>query len=233
MKLSLTSRSSRVATITGWVAATTALTVNTIDGLTRRDGYSIVTHVISLSAWGDRAWLGTTAIATMCPSLMACGAGIAGDPCRTRRSRLVGVAVGVAGLAFALLAAFRIDPILGYPSRATLTSTTSGRLHDVGGGLLWLSVATACFAAARLRSHPRARLITRCSFALGLAAFFASAVFVAGATSGDWQKTPAGLLQRIALVALLAPVTVVSLQRRASPPGDHVTVTEGRHGVLR
>ncbi len=181
------------------------------DASSRRDGYDMSRHWISLLQHGDRGWLATAAfgvtgllVLASAPAFRAAqSSGGSGTP---RLVAAIPGLVAVLGLALMVLAICPIDPSMEYPVRAdTYVVSTAGRVHSVAGAVVLASYAALCWciaAAAQRRPGSPAWVpaLARVSAAAIVAAFFACSTLVVLSEAGSWEAARAGAFQRVALL---------------------------------
>lgn len=206
----------------GVSGAVLLLAVILIDGATRT-GYSPYRHGVSQLTLGDTAWLerGTYVV---CGGLVAAlGIGlrrrIAGAPGGTWGPWLV-MAVG-AGLMVA--GVFPTDPALGYPPGQAAVVTTSGRLHQVGGSLLFIGLIGGCFVFARYFGHVQRPGWRMYSIATGIAVTLtamAAGVLYRLATVAGVSDAPVGALELTAFLLGFAWLATIAWRRLPTTPSE-------------
>ena len=183
------------------------------DALSRRDGYDMTRHWVSLLQHGERGWLATAAFALA--GLLVLASVPAFRSVRSVRSaegrapRLVAAIPGlvaVSGMALVALAICPIDPSMEYPVRTEAYEvSTTGRVHSVAGGVLLASFAALCWCiGAATEARPAAASwvpgLARASAAAIVALFVACSTLVVLSDAGSWEAVRAGAFQRLALL---------------------------------
>ena len=161
-----------------------------IDGATR-PGYSPVRHPVSALALGPRGGIQTA-------NFVVCGLAITtGALALAPTYVLLGVAVGVFGLALVASGVFRMDPMRGYPpgtpDGTPETTTRRHDLHDHAGAVVFLALPVAAAIAAFTLADTGWRWHSGVTAALLLAGF--------GAFGTAWENDDprAGLVQRVVI----------------------------------
>ena len=180
------------------------------DALSRRDGYDMSRHWISLLQHGDRGWLATLAFGVTGLLVLASAPAFrAAQSSGGRPPRLVAAIPGLVaalGLALVVLAVCPIDPSMEYPVRAdTYVVSTAGRVHSVAGAVMLASYAGLCWciaSAARRRPGCPAWIpaLARGSAAAIVAVFLVCSTLVVLSEAGSWEAVRAGAFQRVALL---------------------------------
>ena len=185
-----------------------------VEGATR-PGYSWSRNFVSQLATGDG---GVVQIA----NFLVCGAlvlAFAVGLARVLRPRSRWGPLLVAAFAGALLVAgvFVTDPALGYPPGSPRAQTLAGTIHGLAGLAAFLTLSAACFVMARyFAPDPRRRAWAAYSLLSGLLAlgsFVASNAAAVLDERGSWPDAPAGLFQRIGIVAGWAWVAALAWTR--------------------
>ena len=164
-----------------------------IDGATRPD-YHPVRHPVSALALGPRGWVQTTNFLVSGALITASGPGLGA----AADSTWLAVAVMVFGLALVASGLFPMDAMRGYPpgtpDTTPTTTSTSHKLHDWAGVVVFASLpATALIAALTL--DDTAVVIASAVTAVGLVAFFLQ---FGAAWEADAPR--AGLIQRMMII---------------------------------
>lgn len=128
--------------MTHWIGAAGSVlfvVVLVLDGLSR-PGYSPTRHPVSALALGPRGWL-QTANFTVCGAAVTTGAlGVA----FIAEQLLLGTALAVFGVGLIASAAFRMDPMRGYPPGTPSGDpddfSTQHTLHDYAGAVVFFSL---------------------------------------------------------------------------------------------
>jgi hypothetical membrane protein len=182
-------------------------------GLTQgyvRDGFDFGRHALSHLANGPGGWVQTTNFVVSGVMVIGAAVGIA----RVLQSRATGWLLGSFGASMIAAALFPADPVDGFPPGTPLgvptTVSTTGLIHFAAGGIGFLTLAAACFVAARALSRRERPSMARLSFVCGLAVligFFGPVAIPAAGLAGIWFAVVAGW-------AWLA-LTSIHLMRRA------------------
>ncbi len=144
----------RSASVTRWllrcglVAGPAFVIVFSVDGATR-PGYRPLRHPVSSLSLGPRGWVQVTNFAVTGALYLAAAAGLAraADPATRARTDSGLVAVAAAGLIGA--AAFRTDPVSGYPPGSPdvpARPSRTGTAHNLLSAGVFLGVPAAAFA---------------------------------------------------------------------------------------
>jgi len=186
-----------------------------IEGATR-PGYSAWHDYVSALSLGSQGWMQTL-------TFFVCGVLTLGFAIGLRRVLLVGHGATwrprlVGAFGFALIAGglFPTDPSLGYPSGELSTPTVHGTLHILASLVAFGGLATASFVLARrFAGDPRCRGWAVYSIVTGiLVVVFYITATVAGMldANGVIANAPAGLLQRLSIVAGFGWLTLFALR---------------------
>jgi hypothetical protein len=207
----------RSASVTRWllrcglVAGPAFVIVFSVDGATR-PGYRPLRHPVSSLSLGPRGWVQVTNFAVTGALYLAAAAGLAraADPATHARTDSGLVAVAAAGLIGA--AAFRTDPVSGYPA------------HNLLSAGVFLGVPAAAFADG-WQALRRGR-VGWGLYCAGTAVSMLAAMGAAGAGFGQSPRLVnlAGLLQRVSIVTGFGWLTARSEQalRARLPDGNGV-----------
>jgi hypothetical protein len=191
-----------------------------------RDGYSPWRHAVSQLSLGP-GWPVNVVL------LLLGGAGLLGLATAlpralpgTDRPRWTPRFVTIAGIALVLLVIFPIDPGLGYPPGQPAAHHWQGLVHGIAGTALFAALAAAPLTLAR---HLRGRV----DWAPWRAYSIATAVTVAVMypvtvvltsldQAGVWTDAPAGLTQRIGMIASVAWCTLLAGRLLRTAPGQRL-----------
>jgi hypothetical protein len=198
-----------------------------VEGATR-PGYSAWRHAVSQLSLGPGGpvnvallLLGATGVAGLAVALTRTFPG--------ERPRWTPRLVAAASVALALLAIFPIDPGLGYPPGQPTSQHWSGLIHGIAGTILFAALAAAPLT---LNRHVRGRAgWTRWrtySLATGLTvaiAYTATVVLTGLEQAGEWTDAPAGLVQRVALIAGLGWCIRLTARLLADPAHNPINRT--------
>jgi hypothetical protein len=118
----------------------------------------------------------------------------------------------LAGIGFVAAAAFRIDPGLGYPPGTPSGRSLSGSIHDLAGGVVFISLTIAAVLLGRSTpgNAKRGYLVA----AVVATSFVACSVMAALDYAGTFPAAPSGLMERIALFAGVGWLGIVAAQLR-------------------
>lgn len=221
----------RSASVTRWllrcglVAGPAFVIVFSVDGATR-PGYRPLRHPVSSLSLGPRGWVQVTNFAVTGALYLAAAAGLAraADPIRARAEPGL-VAVAAATLIGA--AAFRTDPVSGYPPGSPdvpVRPSRTGTVHNLLAIGVFLGIPAAAFADG-WRALRRGRV----SWGLYCAGTAMSMLATMGAAGAGFSQSPrlvslAGLFQRVSIVTGFGWLTARSEQalRQRLPEGDGV-----------
>ena len=180
------------------------------DALSRRDGYDMSRHWISLLQHGERGWLATVAFGLA--GLLVLASVPAFRSVRSaegRAPRLVAAIPGlvaVSGVALVALAICPIDPSMEYPVRTDVYEVSAtGRVHSLAGGVLLASFAALCWCiGAAVEARPASASwvpgLARTSATAIVAIFVVCSTLVVLSDAGSWEAVRAGAFQRLALL---------------------------------
>jgi Protein of unknown function (DUF998) len=205
----------RILIACGAIGPPVFIVVFLIEGATR-PGYSAWHNFVSSLSLSSQGWM---QILTFC----VCGFLMLGFALGLRRVLQGGhgatwgpLLLGAFGLALIAGGLFTTDPSLGYPPGAPNTPTFHGKLHDLASLVAFGSLAAANFVLARrFAGDPTWRGWTLYSIVTGiLVVVFYVAATVAGTldANGVIANSPAGLLQRLSIVAGFGWVALFALR---------------------
>lgn len=208
-------RRARALIVMGVVGLVGLLVVTTIDGLTRRDGYDLLDHWISLLALGTRAPVGTTTLAVSGILVIVGAVGfsrsMAGSPGGVWFPRTL----GLLGLCLVGAAVFPVDPVSTYPrgSVVAVEPSVDARLHALFGTSVLACMLVLGLLGVRWSRGDAARRRFAISCSVVCAVAVAASVVLVGAQGGQrWDAAFAGLFQRLAMVSITLVVCVVAAQ---------------------
>lgn len=188
----------------------------------RRPDYSPLRHPVSSLALGSRGWVQVTNFALTGTLYLAGAAGL-----RRARDPLLGSRLGpavFAGVGFGLLgsAAFRTDPVSGYPPGTPDTParpTATGARHNIAAAPIFLGIPAGALAFAWRFRQVGKRGWGLYSAATSLSTLIGSALFGAGFSQRSPRLTCcAGLLQRATIATGFGWLTALSAQALRCPP---------------
>jgi hypothetical protein len=218
MRSSATSRpkSERCLLRCGAIAGPLFVSVFLIEGA-RRPDYRPLRHPVSSLSLGPRGWVQVANFAATGTLYLAGAAGLARSPNPTARSRIAAAALGVTGIGLLGAAAFRTDPVSGYPPgtpAAPAQPTATGNLHTVAAVPVFLGIPAA--AATYAWSASRCGRPGWAAYSAATAVAMLTGMGLAGQGFAQASRfvNHAGLFQRAAIVAGLSWLTAVS----ARPP---------------
>lgn len=201
-----------------------------VEGATR-PSYSAWRHAVSQLSLGPGWRLNVTMILLGAAGLLGLAISLPRTLPKSDRPRWTPRLVATAGVALMLLALFPVDPSLGYPPGQPAVHTWHGLIHGIVGTVLFAALAAAPLTLARhLRGRTDWSSWRPYSLATGLGVAVAYAVTVVLASldqAGVWTNAPAGLAQRIALIAGVGWCALLAgrlLETPARRPLDHSTM---------
>jgi hypothetical protein len=202
-----------------------------------RDGYQPLRHPVSSLALGPRGWTQTAKFAVTGVLCLAGAAGLrlAGD--RPSDSRTGPVMVAAAGAGLIASAAFRTDPVGGYPpGTPDLPAAPSrvGAAHTLAAApvFLGLPAAAACYGWRSWRAGQPPGFAVYCA---ATAVTMPVAAALAGAGYGQPSRLGryGGLLQRVAIMAGFAWLTTVSARAPQRAPRRRRNILISARGRTR
>ncbi|HEX5905580.1 MAG TPA: DUF998 domain-containing protein [Propionibacteriaceae bacterium] len=183
-----------------------------------RPGYSPWRHAVSQLSLGPLGWVNTVAILPTGLALLAVAAGLRGALVTGTGSTWAPRLIGVTGVGFLLAGAFPIAPGLDYPPDTPAQQTVSGLIHGLAITVAFGCLSATCFVMARrFAGEPAERGWSRYSTVSGVlvaTGYLATSVLTGLDQAGVLAGAPAGLLQRVTILAgfgwivLLAHTTV-------------------------
>jgi|KBSSwiStaDraftv2_1062776.scaffolds.fasta_scaffold158603_2 hypothetical protein len=197
--------------LAGVMAPIWLIVVTVVDGATRQD-YNPWHQWVSHLELGDRGWLGVANLAVCGVLLVGYWFGLRQALDGGRRARWARRLVLLAGIGFVAAAAFRIDPGLGYPPGTPSGRSLSGSIHDLAGGVVFISLTIAAVLLGRSTpgNAKRGYLVA----AVVATSFVACSVMAALDYAGTFPAAPSGLMERIALFAGVGWLGIVAAQLR-------------------
>lgn len=207
---------------TALVGTVLPLSVILLDGATRA-GYSPYRHGVSQLTSGESAWLerGTYVLCGVLVAVFATGL----------RRRITGapgglwgpLLIGAMGAGLVIAGIFPTDPALGYPPGQPAVVTASGRLHQVGGSLLFTGLIGAGFVLAGYFRHLGRRKWRTYSMATGATVTMtavAAGVLYRLTTTGKVDGAPVGALELAAFVLGFGWLALVAWRGLSGVPTD-------------
>ena len=164
-----------------------------------RDGFSFSRHPLSVLANGPGGWVQTANFVITGLMVIAAAVGVA--RVLAPASRVTSWWLGAFGTSMIAAAAFRADPMDGFPVGTPLgpptTMSATGMTHFIVGTLGFTALGVSCLVAARVMSRRGTRSLARLSFASGvvvLVAFFGGGAFAnkSGGILGIWISVVVG-----------------------------------------
>ena len=200
-----------------------------VEGATR-PGYSAWRHAVSQLTLGPGWPFNIAMILLGAAGLMGLAFALPRALPDSDRPRWTPQLIATAGVALVLLTIFPVDPSLGYPPGQPAVHTWHGLIHGIVGTVLFAALAAAPLTLARhLRGRTDWSSWRPYSIATGLAVAVAYAVTMVLSSldqAGLWTNAPAGLAQRIALIAGVGWCALLAgrlLETSARRPLDHTT----------
>jgi hypothetical protein len=181
----------------------------------RRPDYKPLRHSVSSLSLGPQGWVQVANFATAGLLYVAGAAGLARSPGQAAGGPIAAAALGATGLGLLGSAAFRTDPVNGYPPGTpdTPTETTAtGAKHTLAALPIFLGIPAAALACAW-----RFYRSGRPGWAAYSAATSASMLTTMGLFSAGLSQAPrlvnhAGLFQRAAIVTGFSWLTALSVR---------------------
>jgi hypothetical protein len=175
----------------------------------RRPDYDPLRHPISSLALGTSGWVQAANFAAAGTLALAAGTGL-----WRAHDRLGAIAVGTTGACLLGSAAFRTDPVSGYPPGtpgAPATPTTRGIAHNASAVPIFLGVPLAQLAHGlrRVRTDPAWAAYSGGS---AVAMFIGFAGASAGFSQAERYVRWGGLFQRLAVVSGLGWIAALSMR---------------------
>ncbi len=203
-------RSARASLLTGVAGLSLLVVVTAGDALTRRDGYDMTRHWISLLQHGGRGWLATVAFGAAGAMVLVSVPGFRAarrvDPSPSRSAAAIPVLVTALGVALVVLAVCPIDPSMEYPVHVdAYVVSTAGRIHSIAGAVVLASFASLCWCIAGVsRGRPRTPgwlpTLARSSAGVIVLVFLVCSTAVVLSDAQSWEAARAGAFQRLALL---------------------------------
>src|SRR5262245_6303133 len=162
-----------------------------------RDGYDFGRHALSHLANGPGGWVQTANF--LLTGLMVLAAAVGFSRVLGKSSRAFPWLLGAFGASLIVAAAFRADPVDGFPPGTPegfpTSISTTGLIHFVAGALGFTFLGVSCFVAARTMSRRGARSLGRLSFLAGvvvLLGFFGGPFLSSAGILGIWISVVVG-----------------------------------------
>lgn len=183
----------------------------------RRPGYKPLRHPVSSLSLGPRGRVQAANFAAAGMLYLAGAAGLARSPGQAPCGPIAAAALSATGLGLLGSAAFRTDPVSGYPPGtpdAPAETTATGTMHTIAAVPIFLGIPAAAFACA-WRFHRSGRP----GWAAYSAATSASMLTTMGLAGAGFSQDPrlvsyGGLFQRAAIVTGFSWLTALSSPAR-------------------
>ncbi|HET6509754.1 MAG TPA: DUF998 domain-containing protein [Baekduia sp.] len=170
-------------------------------------------HQLSELVHGNAGWVMDVGLACWAIALGLAATTVLAHPARSDRAIAPGVAVlvGVAAIGVVVLALFPTQTVAGELPRG-VARTTSGRLHDLGSGLVTAALAAAAIASGTAARRADRRFAMWVAVLLGVAALATVIGLLIGPSVG-------GVRQRAVVACALAWLWLLvgGVRRAASP----------------
>jgi len=212
-----------------------------IEGATR-PGYSAWHNFVSSLSLSDQGWI-QIANFIVCGILMLCFTVGLRQVLRSGKGAVWGpLLLGVFGLSLIIAGLFVTDPSLGYPpGTSSSTQTLHGIIHGANAPLAFGSLTIAIFVLARRFARDPAwrgwSLYSLVTGILFVGSFIACLVVAQLDQNGVFPNSPAGLLERIAIIIGWGWIALVALrllrQMRSSVSSARSTGEADRTGKPR
>lgn len=135
-----------------------------------RDGFDLARHSLSVLANGPGGWVQTVNFLITGLMVIAAAVGIARVP--AVKARAACWFLGTFGASMIVAAAFRADPVDGFPPGTPegipASISTTGLLHFVAGAVGFIALGVSCLLAARAMWRIDERSLARLSLASGI-----------------------------------------------------------------
>ena len=198
-------RASRLLIACGAIGPILFILVFLVEGATR-PGYSAWHNFVSDLSQSDQGWM-QIANFLLCGMLMLCFALGLRQMLRSGKGAVWGpLLLGIFGLSLLIAGLFVTDPSLGYypPGTSSSTHTLHGTIHGANAPLAFGSLTIAIFVLARRFASDRAwrgwALYSLVTGILLVGSFIACLVVAVLDQNGSLPNSPAGLLERIAII---------------------------------
>lgn len=198
----------------GAAAGPLFVSVFLIEGAKRPD-YNPLRHPVSSLSLGPRGWVQAANFAVTGMLYLAGAAGLARSPDRGTCGRIAAAAIGATGLGLLGSAAFRTDPVNGYPPGTPDTpaeTTATGAMHTVAAVPIFLGIPAAALACAWRFYRSGRPGWAAYSAATGAFMLTTMGLFSAGLSQAPRLVNHAGLFQRAAIVTGFSWLTALSVR---------------------
>jgi Protein of unknown function (DUF998) len=177
-------------------------------------GYEATRQFVSHLSLGPFGWVNSALLVATGGLILLFAAGLRWLARTERRLRGLWVPIGVLGAGLAAAGVFTIDPGLGYPPGSTPRSSWHGTVHDIAGGVVFLSGVVGCVMTgrrcARAGGWRRVAWVSYCAAAAIVALFALTSVLAGLDYAGALRPGMAGLAERAYLATLLGWVVVLA-----------------------
>ena len=189
-----------------------------------REGFSFQRHALSILANGPGGWVQTLNFVAC--GLMVVGAAVGINRLLRAQSRATAWFLGAFGVSMLLAAAFRADPMDGFPPGTPLgmptSITTVGLLHFAAGAIGFISLGVSAILSSRALGKRKEPGLARFALVVGIiviAGFFGP-MFVPGigGVAGIWLSVVAGWTWLAVLAHRLRRESAVDSPRTAAAP---------------
>lgn len=181
----------------------------------RRPGYEPLRHPVSSLSLGPGGWVQAANFAATGMLYLAGAAGLSRAPDSSGDGRLGPGIFAATGIGLLGAAAFRTDPVSGYPRGtpdAPVESTATGALHNIAAVPVFLGIPAGAFAFARRFRGSGEAAWSLYSAATGTAMLVAASLAGAGFGQARGLVDRAGAFQRVAIVTGFTWLTALSLR---------------------
>lgn len=199
----------------GAIAGPLFVSVFTIEGA-RRPDYNPLRHSVSSLALGRHGWVQVANFGATGMLYLAGAVGLSRSSDSDGCGRLGPVALGLTGVGLLGSAAYRTDPVSGYPPGTPDTPsepTAAGSMHNTAALPIFLGIPAVAFACAwRFHRLGRRGRALYCA-ATGVSMLAGTGLFGAGFGQTSPRLTDhAGLFQRATIVSGFAWLTALSVR---------------------
>lgn len=179
----------------GVMAGPIYLAAGIIQGLVR-DGFDFARHPLSVLANGQSGWIQTATFIVTGVMVIAAAMGLARV---LQPHKATSWLLGVFGLSMVVAAAFRADPMDGFPPGTPegmpTSISTRGMIHFIAGALGFTFLGVSGLVAARALSRRQASGLSKLSLASGIAVllgFFGGPALSSNPVIGIWVGVVVG-----------------------------------------
>ncbi len=195
----------------------------TLEGA-RRPGFDATRDLVSHLSLGPDGWFASSMLVVFGASTVGLGCGVRGLLRDGPGSRWGPRLISLGGAGFLAAGIFGSDPGKYYPPGAVGGFSTTGTIHQAVATVGFASIAAAAAVFARRFTEDRLPSAPWAAFSAATAVAVAAARQAAGVargmdSGGAWSPAPAGLFERIALLAVAAWLTAVAIRYARDPNG--------------